>query len=284
MNKWQVPVVILLAALLSYFSGDKVFHIHKTTQATQFNRLIYLPDILVSSVSLEFQGVVSDYLMLNLLVIHGEKLLNEVIPTREEWELTYLGLQKITHLDPRFMDPYVFAQMSLPWDAGMVEETNSLLLNAAEVLTDDPRPNFFLWFNYFYFLNDAKTAGMYLQKAAEKPGAPRYYTTLAARMNLYGGDIVNGIIFLGEMINKTNDPTSRKYWKIRLECLEKIAYLESRIKKFREEYNREPESLAELIDIGILEKIPEDPYGGQFYINEQGRVYTTSKMVLPKKK
>jgi hypothetical protein len=45
-----------------------------------------------------------------------------------------------------------------------------------------------------------------------------------------------------------------------------------------------PESLDELVKSGMLDKIPNDPYGGQFLMLENGRVYTTSKMLKVKKK
>ncbi len=44
-----------------------------------------------------------------------------------------------------------------------------------------------------------------------------------------------------------------------------------------------PLSLTELETAGLIDKIPEDPYGGEFILMEEGRVYTTSKL-LPIKK
>ena len=120
-------------------------------------------------------------------------------------------------------------------------------------------------------------------KAASKPGVPRYYTTLAARMSLYGGDILAGIVFLQEMIERTNDPFSKKHWKFRLECLKKIAFLESKVLEYKEKYNTAPKSFNDLIEKKLLKEVPSDPYGGRFFINERGRVYTTSKMVFSSK-
>lgn len=286
MTKWlSLILAIIVAATISSLSVRKVFDIHKADQTTHFSRVFFLPHEFAQILSMRFNGVVSDYLMLNLMVIHGEKLIAEVPLTADEWQKTYKGLQQITSLDPAFLDPYIFAQMSLPWDAGMVDETNKLLLKAAKQRPDDYRPYFFLWFNYDYFLKDPKTAGMYLQKASLKPGAPRWYASLAARMNVYGGDLLNGITFLREMIAQSNNAGAIYHWKIRLECLEKIAFLESKLLKYKEQYGQGPKDIKDLVTSGLIQKIPTDPYGGDFYINEHGRVYTTSKMAYaPAKK
>jgi len=40
-----------------------------------------------------------------------------------------------------------------------------------------------------------------------------------------------------------------------------------------------PDLLSDLTDKGLVESIPDDPYGGKFILLENKRVYTTSKMI-----
>ncbi|MCL7488661.1 MAG: hypothetical protein M8357_10870 [Desulfobulbaceae bacterium] len=221
----------------------------------------------------------ADYLMLNTMVWHGEKILDKIEVKPAEWQATYLGVKLITELDPRFLDPYVLAETSLPWEAGMVEETNELLLKAASVLKDNYRPYFFLWFNHYYFLKDPETAGMYLEKAAIVPGAPQFYKTLAARMRLQSGNIMSGIIFLQEMLKETRDAKTKLFLQKRLDTLRIIAALEKHVGEYIKQFNQQPENLSDLVREGLMEEIPRDPYGGEFYIMENGRVYTTSNLV-----
>jgi hypothetical protein len=123
---------LVVAITLSIFCTGQIYEMHTGKDKTEFSRLIYYPAPLVNALVLEFHGVVADYLMLNSMVWHGEKILQKAEVARVEWEMTYQQLKLITELDPRFFDPYLLAETSLPWEAGMVEETNQLLLRAAE--------------------------------------------------------------------------------------------------------------------------------------------------------
>jgi len=197
--------------------------------------------------------------------------------------MVYLALKQIINLDPRSSDPYVIAETTLPWDGGLVKETNEILVEAARMRPHDPRPFFFLWYNYFSFLNDPEKAGYYLQKAAKLPGAPPYYAALASRMDVYSGQLQGAIIFLQEIIKETDDPALKKYLLLRKDSLKKMFLLEQSIAKFEKKFGNKPLKLEELLNTGILVRLPEDPYGGTFFIRENGRVYTTSKLMRVKK-
>lgn len=276
-------LLLIVAALMSVFCVRQIYLKNSGGDKADFSRLIYYPSAFVDVVSLEFHGVVADYLMLNLMVFHGQKIMDKTDVEPDEWELTYKALILITDLDPRFFDPYLMAETSLPWDAGMVEEANHLLLKAVKYRKNDYRPYFFLWFNHYYFLHDPGAAGEYLQEAARIPGTPKFYKTLAARMTLYSGEISAGILFLREMISQTNDPNTKKFLQKRLDALKRIFFLENKIQEYEQEYGHQPESLDDLVSCRIIESLPQDPYGGKFFLQKNGRVYTTSKLVQQKK-
>lgn len=272
---WLLPVAIAC----SFWVTSTLYALHKTSQNQYISRLIYLPPAVLKAVSLEFSGMVSDYLMLQTMVFHGERLMSKQPLTVEEWQATNLALQQVTTLDQRFWDPYVLAETSFPWDANMVQEANALLLKAASVRTDDYRPYFFLWFNHSYFLKDIETATKYLEKASRIPGAPVYLVTLAARNNLESGHTESGILFLEEILKETADPTRREWIMLRLQALKTIAFLEENIATYRQKFGTQPDSLQELVNKHLIKEIPPDPYGGNFFITENGKVYTSSKLM-----
>lgn len=276
-------LVVALLAGGSCFCVTTLYTMHGERRGEPLSYLANLPEPLARAMTLEFGGVAADHLVLKALTYLGQKLIGNESTSPEEYQAIYRALKQATNLDPRFFDPYVLAQMTLPYDAGMVRETNELLERAALVRTDDYRPHFFLWHNYFTYLNDPKTAGLHLEKAARIPGAPTYFATLAARTNLYAGQIYAAMVFLEETLKETSDPSLRKFLSLRLEALRRIGFLEFKIGQFRKQFNRAPKHLQELIDSGLITKIPRDPYGGEFYIMEGGRVYTSSKLVPPKK-
>lgn len=279
MKKWLVMFIIVIAAGISCLCVHNLYAMRKKKSVEEFSRLVFLPDSLVKTVSLEFKGFVADYLFLKLMVLHGEHLVERREFSEKEWRTSYKALQQITMLDPPFLDPYVFAETTFPWEGGMVAETNELLQRAVESRPNDYQPNYFIWFNYYYFLNDAKKSAPYLEKASQLPGAPAYLKTLAARMRLYSGELQSGILFLQEMIRETNSEREKYWMQQRLLGLQALELLESAVREYKKKYNRPPADINELVTGRILKKIPPDPYGGEFYLMENDRVYTTSKLV-----
>jgi hypothetical protein len=270
--------------MVSFFCVKKIYTLHSSRDNLAISYLGLLPEQTAQVVSIEFQGVFSDYLMLNILTFMGERVINKETMTQAEWQKTYQALKQTINLDPMATDPFTLATTTLPWEAGMVEETNELLLKAAKAQTTNPRPYFFLWFNHFYFLKDHKLAGYYLQKAAEIPGSPKFYATLAARMKLISGELQGAILFLQEMINETTDSKRKYYLQLRLQALKIILFLENNLLRYKKKFGKMPENLEDLVNKRIIKSIPPDPYGGNFYIMENGRVYTTSKLVQSPKK
>jgi hypothetical protein len=171
----------------------------------------------------------------------------------------------------------------LAWQAGMIDEANDLLQKAAYNRPFDHRPFYFIGFNYFYFRNDSENAAIYLRKAAQITGAPKFLKGLASRLSVYGNQTKLGIVFLENLLLDTQDKNVIAYLEKRLSALKTIYFLEQKVVAFRDVHQRLPESLEELVKAEILDEIPVDPYGGTFFIMRNGRVYTTSKLVSPKK-
>ncbi len=269
---------MILTGIVSSYCVTGLYQRHTSRQTLSISSIALLPEPIAKLLVMEFPGLTSDYLMLNTLTFLGEKLIGENGTSPEEWQMIYQALVQITNLDPRATDPYVLAETTLPWEADMVQGANEILEKAAIARPSDSRPYFFLWYNYYYILQDPKKAAHYLEKAAAVPSAPKYYATLAARMRLYSGQIMTGIVFLKEILKETTDPKLRAILERRLETLEKIAYLEEKLQEYKKRYNRQPKILADLIAKGLISEIPSDPYGGVFYINPEGRVFTSSEL------
>lgn len=283
-NSIKSLLFLLLLSSLSCFFSNQGYQQRKLSDEGTISPLVLLPTSLVEALSLEFKGIVSDFMMLNTLTFLGEKIILEDTLTQSDWKRVYRSFDHMTTLDPMATDPFILATTTLPYEAGMVGETNKLLEKVALVRTEDHRPYFFLYHNHSFFLKDTRKAAEYLKKAARIKGAPSFYATLAARLNLYSGDLLAAILFTKEILNDTTDATQRKYLLLRLEALEKIAFLEKNILQFKRKYQRKPKNLKELIETNMIETIPDDPYGGDFYIQDNGRVYTTSELVLLRKK
>ncbi len=274
--------VLLLSLNAIFCLTDHVYTIHSRYSTESLTRLGEIPTPLLKLSVLEFKGAAADLLQLKTITWFGMKLIKHQNLNPAEWKQAYKIINNITELDPKFWDPYLFAEMMFTWQAGMIDEANSLLEKAAKALPNDFRPLYFLGFNEFYFRKNAAKAAPYLREAAAKPHAPSFLKGLAARFSLYGNQTLAGIIFLKGLIKQTNDDVTRKYLTKSLETLKLIYKLENAVEKYKKLFNRPPANLNDLITAGIIKKIPQDPFGGRFIITDNGRVYTTSNLLEKK--
>lgn len=283
MKRYILTGTFLSLIAVTVLSTKTLYELHLRTSDLTIPSISQLAPAFVKGASLEFSNIISNYIMLSVLTFMGEKVIHEKNTTPAEWEKIYNALKVTITLDPRSSDPFILATTTLPWEAGMVHETNELLKLAAEHRPNDYRPYFFLWYNYYYFLTDLEQAAIYLQKAAGIPGAPKYLKPLTTRMYLYSGQLEGSLLYTKETLDNTIDPSMRQYLLKRLDALKKIHLLEETVKVYQEKYQTRPKSLGELVTAGLLDSIPDDPYGGQFFITNSGRVYTNSKLVPLKK-
>lgn len=183
-----------------------------------------------------------------------------------------------TDLDPYFLDPYYVAQAHLTWEGNMVRETNTLLDKGSRYRDWDWMLPFYIGFNYFYFLQENDKASEYLMEASKRPNSPSLLTTLAARLAYEAHRTENAIIFLQEILSKTDDENTKKMYEMRLNALKGILFLERAAAVYQERFKTRPEKLDALIAKGIIQDIPKDPYGGEFYIDKNGTIKTTSEL------
>ncbi|RJQ70872.1 MAG: hypothetical protein C4519_19900 [Desulfobacteraceae bacterium] len=277
---WCRPALLLLLSLsMLLLLNARAFDIRAKYAAETVSEFGQLPSAALQTLSLEFRGAVSDYLFFKTLTYMGLKLSQRKNPSPDDWRLIHEMLQRVTDLDQRFWDPYLFAEMMLAWQAGMFDEVGALMQKAARYRPEDYRPLFYAGFNQLYFKNDAKAAAPFLREASLRPGAPGYVKGLASRVSLYAGQTGVGIFFLENLIKNTQDPKMAKYLEKRLIALKMIFYLEEKAKEYEARYGHALNSLDDLITSGIVQELPIDPYGGKFVLLNNGRVYTTSKMV-----
>jgi hypothetical protein len=228
-----------------------------------------------------YKGLLSDFQFLKLTTFLGERFLEREPMTEEDWRYFKSGVESVTDLDPYFLDPYFLAEGFLTWEAGQFKEANRLLEKGVQHRVWDWRLPYFVGFNYFYFLQDYEKGAEYVMQASRVPGAPEYLPTLGARLAYYGGKTATGILFLKGMLANSASPTMRRTLQLRLLALERAAHIEEVVYKFEKEHGRLPQS-NELVSMGYLEELPKDPYGGQWVIMKNGRVFSTSRFAEAK--
>ena len=286
MRKLPVIIMLVVMVILHVFLLGKVSEGFKLLPKDEDeNSRFMMPAPILKVATLDFHGIASDHLFLKALVFIGSTVERTEQPRVKPWEWRWLYsvVDSSASLDPYFYDPYYFANAQFTWEPRMIRETNALLERGRRARNWDPMLPFFIGFNYFYFLHDDETASTYLMEASRKPGADPLYANLAAKLAYKSNRTEIAIAFLEEMATKTEDEALKKGYEVRIEALRDILFLENAVTAFKKKFGRTPRYLDDLVKKGIIQEKPKDPYGGEFYVDSQGRVKTTTefKSLLP---
>ena len=276
-----LPIILILVLLFPV-------HASIVSKVTEGKKLLpkgegtsyVLPSPILKIMALEFDGLASDYAFLQGLVFFGSTFERKERPRLKEWEWRwfYNILNASTDLDPYFLDPYYVAQAHLTWEGNMVRETNTLLEKGSRYREWDWMLPFYLGFNSFYFLHEDDKASEYLMAASKRPDASPMLASLATRLAYKGKKTENAIIFLQEILSRTDDENTKKMYEMRLNALKAILFLERAAAVYQDRFKTRLEKLDALIAKGIIQDIPKDPYGGEFYIDKDGSIKTTSEL------
>ncbi len=246
-------------------------------------KLGYVPSAEVLRVAVGDQKLlVAHAAVVKVLVYFGtlvDKLNTNKIVIPAEYLNMYKTLQTAVKLDPYNSDAYYFAQAAFTWEVGRAAEVNLMLDYGMKYRTWDYMLPFYAGFNAAYFLKQYEPAARYMQKAAELSGNP-LLTNLAARYYYESDKSKVGIDFLEMMEKGAKDEQTRKLYHLRRTALLAAACIQAAVDQFKEQNGRLPARLEELLEHGILKQLPEDPYGGHFYLDNSGIVRTTSKFAF----
>lgn len=227
--------------------------------------------------ALAYDELFADYLWIKAVVYFGDHLKTD---KSYEW-LDHL-LNIIVTLDPYFEYAYEFGGITLAYWTNDVDPSIKLLKKG---IINVPKTHkrywtipFFLGFNYMYYKKDFETAARYLEEAAKYPGHPRYLPLLVARLHANNRDPEIAIQFLQEIYLSTKNDEAKKDIRKRIDevIVERDIMI---IEQARDQYNEKtgsyPSSLEELVTAGFLEKIPVEPFGGKYFIQEDHSIHSS---------
>jgi hypothetical protein len=295
MQKLLTITLLLILGTLQVLVLGRAAETNKELPVVQSNGHT-LPAPLLKIVSLEFDNLAADFMFLKALVFIGSTLERSELPDitgipsiyqekrqiikEDEWKWLYHVLDASTGLDPYFYDPYYFGNANLTWGGGLIRETNLLLEKGNRYRTWDWHIPFDVGFNNFYFLHDNVKASVYLMEASRRPGGNPAFASLASKLAYKEQRTENSISFLEEILKNTSDEILKKLYEKRLQAMNAILFLEKAAVVYKQKFKRNPETIDDLLQKKVVQRIPADPYNGQYYFDMHGRVRTTSESQL----
>jgi tetratricopeptide (TPR) repeat protein len=272
-------ICLVLGLLLLVPSLTALTNLRRKTPPAE--RLGYIPSFEVAYFSsLEYRLLISELMFYNATFYYGA--LVDKPGERPDYTRVWKYVDTSTRLNRYNIDSYYFGQAILTWDAGMVREMTAKLETGASSRTWDFYLPFFLGFNYSYFMNDYDRAARYMARAAELNPESAFLIPLAGRLFYQADKTDLAIQYLTLMYRGVKNEGIRKSMRVRIDALERIALLEKAVKRFETATGHSPRQLTDLLRVGLLKKIPADPYGGEFYIDSRDkRIKTTSNLAHP---
>lgn len=241
-------------------------------------KLGYIPSVnTMKVVAADHQQFLSASLMLKVLMYYGglfDKADNQLrIPA--DYPAMSRTIDAALKLDPYNMDGYYFAQAILAWDVGKADLANSFLEYGMKYRTWDWQLPFFAGFNYAYFLKDYANAARQYRRAAELSGQ-EMFINLAGRYMQRSGSTEMAIGYLGMMAKNARQDSLKKSLLTRRAAFIEVLKIEKARDAFFQQHGKLPASLDDLVHGGFLRGLPQDPYGGKFFILNDGVVSSTS--------
>jgi len=268
-KKLTLNLIVISSLLTGYSicsSSVRTYREEMIAENLRAEALMVSPTLL-KVISGEFKGLWADYLQLKASIFLGGYSKS----TAEDWEVVYLLFKQSLALDPWFFQTCYYTQGILAWQKTMSERAIELLKISAEHRYWDWEPRFYIGFDYFYFLKENLMAAKYLSVAAKLPGAPPIVATLGARLAQKAGQTETAIAILRIMLDRTDNEALKLRLEKRIKVHLGMLIIERSIAIYAQKYGKSPASLNELIDKGIIDQLPENPYV-ETYTYENGHV------------
>lgn len=214
----------------------------------------------------------------NLLWLRAVQYIGDPRGDERGWDKLYPLVDTLTDLDPGHGYAYQVAGTLLS-TYDKVAESNAILEKGARALPDRYILPHLRAFNAFYYDDDWVTAGKWAEIAARSKGAPAHARHYALAYYVKGRRADAAVDYLEQILSEARDPETRTAVEAQLKqaILERdAARVDEAAERWRERYVVGPLVIGQLVSEGLVDRIPADPFGGELYVDEEGRVRSTA--------
>ena len=214
-------------------------------------------------------GTYSKFLA-DVFLIRGVLMIGDYDFFSKKRHLILKNLEVANKLDPRFLFPIFLGGIVLVHTPEDAYRSISFLKEAQKANPQAWQIPYWIGVNYAYILKDYLSAIKYFRIASDLPGAPPFLKSNQVFFYYKAGKIKLGIEYLEALKRSIEGKGKREEWINRkLEWLKKIWLLEQKVDEFHSLFKRYPENLNELVEVGLLDRVPGDPFGKGFYFDKE---------------
>jgi hypothetical protein len=95
------------------------------------------------------------------------------------------------------------------------------------------------------------------------------------------GDLEAALALWTDFYNTTENPAEKeiaKFYKNRTKMKLDIKFLDKKVEAFKEMFGRRAYNLTELVTYGLIDSIPAEPHGEQYFL-KRGKVYSSKSII-----
>ncbi|OEU64444.1 MAG: hypothetical protein BA870_05585 [Desulfuromonadales bacterium C00003094] len=228
----------------------------------------------------DYQELLGANILGRVIFYYGALTDDVANPSKMQLSADYPAMSRAVHaalrLDPYNMDGYYFGQSILVWDVGQYKLATELLEYGMQYRSWDWQLPFFAAFNHAYFLKDRAAAARLYMRAGELSGS-FLFKSLGGRYLQEAGETQMAVDYLQTLEKITRTPAVKQALQLRIETFKAVLTVELARDRYAEEKGRLPADIQLLLSTGYLATWPVDLYGGEFYLDGNGHVRTTSR-------
>jgi tetratricopeptide (TPR) repeat protein len=229
---------------------------------------------LVKAISLEFAPLLADLYWTRAVQYYGDKRWRKDANLESLWPL----LDIATTLDPNLPITYRFGATFLsepaPAGAGRPDLAVELLQRGIRANPEYWRFYEDLGFIYYLQMKDYSKASEAFLEGSKNPDAQIWMKVMAAKIAAEGESLGTSIFLWEEIYNSTKDPSIRKNAQTHLQLLkvrQDCRQIDALADEFEKRFGRRPARVDDLVQGGLLRRIPADPLGYAYVFGESGK-------------
>jgi hypothetical protein len=229
---------------------------------------------LLKAMSLEYAPLMADLYWTRVVQYYGDKRARH----DPNFELLWPLLDVTTTLDPSLLVAYRFGSTFLsepsPRGAGRPELGIELLERGIKANPDYWRFYEDLGFIYYFELKDYAKASAAFAEGSKNPDAQIWMKIMAAKIAAEGESLQTSIFLWNEVYQTAKDPQVKANALTHLQLLaaeQDCKQLDALADEYQKRTGRRPSHVPELVQAGLLPRVPVDPAGFPYVFGPDGK-------------
>ena len=272
-KKWLL-LVLLPLGFAGVWELQQRIDIQRGALRQERDEMVLRSGKLIKAMSLEYAPLMADLYWTRVVQYYGDKHARHDPNVELLWPL----LDLTTTLDPNLLVAYRFGSTFLsepsPRGAGHPELGIALLERGIQANPEYWRFYEDLGFIYYFELKDYAKASAAFAEGSRHPDAQIWMKIMAAKIAAEGESLQTSIFLWTEVYQTTKDPQVKENALTHLQLLraeQDCKQLDAFADEFQKRTGRRPTRVAELVQAGLLQRLPVDPLGYPYVFGPDGK-------------